>query len=247
MTRILVIGESCRDIFVYCDALRLAPDLPVPVLNVIDQSENPGMAMNVKLNIEGLGGEGDIVTNDAWEQVTKTRYVHKPSNHLFMRVDTDHHIPRIDLSSLSLGYDLIAISDYHKGFLTEDDIASICSRHPSVFIDTKKPLGAWAEGGRYIKINDYEYKRSRATLTPALEEKIICTKGGAGAVFRGKAYPVAEVIEVKDATGAGDTFFAGLLVRYAQTGDIEAAIEFANTCASEVVQQRGVNVAGKIV
>ena len=31
-TDILVIGESCRDVFIYCDANRLCPDVPVPVL-----------------------------------------------------------------------------------------------------------------------------------------------------------------------------------------------------------------------
>ena len=38
MKKILVIGDSSRDVFVYCDALRLCPDVPVPVLNVKDQT-----------------------------------------------------------------------------------------------------------------------------------------------------------------------------------------------------------------
>ena len=40
MKDILVIGESCRDIFIYCDAPRLCPDIPVPVLNITNQTEN---------------------------------------------------------------------------------------------------------------------------------------------------------------------------------------------------------------
>ena len=47
MKKILVIGDSSRDVFVYCDAVRLCPDVPVPVLNILDQQENPGMAKNV--------------------------------------------------------------------------------------------------------------------------------------------------------------------------------------------------------
>ena len=50
-SKILVIGDSCRDIFVYCDVDRLCPDLPVPILNVVDQTENGGMAKNVQRNI----------------------------------------------------------------------------------------------------------------------------------------------------------------------------------------------------
>ena len=37
MKKILIIGESCKDIFVYCNANRLAPDLPIPVLSVIEK------------------------------------------------------------------------------------------------------------------------------------------------------------------------------------------------------------------
>jgi bifunctional ADP-heptose synthase (sugar kinase/adenylyltransferase) len=33
MSSILVIGETCRDVFVYCDSNRLCPEAPVPVLN----------------------------------------------------------------------------------------------------------------------------------------------------------------------------------------------------------------------
>jgi len=53
---------------------------------------------------------------------------------------------------------------------------------------------------------------------------------------------VAERVEVKDSTGAGDSFFAALLVRYAETGDIDEAINFANACAAKVVTQKGVTL-----
>ena len=51
MPKIQVIGESCQDIFVYCDAIRLAPDLPVPVLTEKRVEKNPGMSANVYINI----------------------------------------------------------------------------------------------------------------------------------------------------------------------------------------------------
>jgi sugar/nucleoside kinase (ribokinase family) len=47
---------------------------------------------------------------------------------------------------------------------------------------------------------------------------------------------------VQDTTGAGDSFYAALLVRYAETGDIEESIVFANECARRAVAQRGVTV-----
>ena len=241
MKSILVIGESSRDVFVYCDALRLCPDVPVPVLNVIDQSENPGMAKNVQRNIKSLIENCDIITNDNWFNVTKTRYVHEKSNHTFFRVDSSHKIAKIDLSKIDYDYEIIVISDYDKGFLSTDDIELICSNHSNVFIDTKKILGSWADKARFIKINDFEYKNSEKYITNNLANKIIHTMGSDGCEYMGVNYSVDKV-EVKDVSGAGDTFMAGLVIKYFETKNIKESIKFANKCASTVVRHKGVSV-----
>ena len=64
--------------------------------------------------------------------------------------------------------------------------------------------------------------------------------GPDGCRYQDIIYPVPEV-EIKDASGAGDTFISGLAVKYTQTKDIEESIRFANECATSVVQKRGVN------
>ena len=51
-----------------------------------------------------------------------------------------------------------------------------------------------------------------------------------------------EAVEIKDVSGAGDTFMAGLAMKYVQTENIDEAIHFANTCAMRVVQKKGVAV-----
>ena len=124
MKSILVIGDSCRDIYVYCNATRLAPDVPIPVLSIVNQSENGGMAKNVQRNIQ-LYKDCDIITNSDWVNITKTRYVHNDSNHMFFRVDTVHEISRIDMSKIDYDYEIIVISDYDKGFLKKEDIEEI--------------------------------------------------------------------------------------------------------------------------
>lgn len=245
MKKILIIGESAKDIFVYCNADRLAPDLPIPVLSVIEQKENPGMAKNVERNVKSIMSSCDIVTNAGWEKVTKTRFMHHTSNHAFLRVDADHKIPRMQVKKLPLSkYEIVAISDYNKGFMTEGDIKYICEHHNTVFLDTKRVLGDFAAKAKFIKINNYEFERSKAHIGGELKDKIIVTKGGEGAVFRGKRYPVKK-FEVKDTSGAGDSFFAALIVKYAETGDIEKSIQFANACASKTVQHKGVSVIGR--
>lgn len=241
MKSILVIGESCRDVFVYCDALRLCPDVPVPILNIRDQTDNPGMAKNVHRNIQSLINNCDIITNTDWYNITKTRYVHENSNHMFFRVDSPHKISRIDLNKIDYNYEIIVISDYDKGFLLEEDIEKICKKHSNVFIDTKKVLGSWARDAKFIKINDYEYKRSEKFIDETITSKIIHTMGSDGCEYNKKKYSVDKV-EVKDVSGAGDTFLSGLVVKYYETKNIEQSINFANKCASRVVRQKGVTV-----
>ena len=241
MKRILVIGESCRDIFVYCNSNRLCPEAPVPVLNIIDQRENPGMAGNVRRNIESIYGKVDIHTNKDWYQLTKTRYVHQETNHMFFRVDTTQEIQRANVKKIDLDCEVVVISDYNKGFLTEEDIEYICSNHDNVFIDTKKILGDWVKKARFIKINDVEYENSKQFLTKELSEKIIHTMGGLGCEYRGKRYPTKKV-EVKDLSGAGDTFISAFVVKFLETDDVGESIKYANLCASKVVAQMGVGV-----
>ena len=53
-----------------------------------------------------------------------------------------------------------------------------------------------------------------------------------------KTYPVEEV-EVKDTSGAGDTFVAGLCCKMIETNNHDLSIGFANECATQVVQKRG--------
>lgn len=248
--KVLVIGDSCVDQFVYCSSKRLCPDVPVPVLNVVNQQNNDGMAMNVYKNLLSLGFSEScckIVTQSNWKSVTKTRYMHLESNHMFIRIDSNQeNIKRINISkfldNIRNSYDIIAISDYNKGFLTEYDIEAICYNNPNVFIDTKKKIGDYLLKAKFIKINTPEYKESEdfINLNSTISEKIIRTCGGDGAYYKGKCFP-SKKVEVRDVSGAGDTFFAGLVYKYAETENIEKAIRFANQCAGYVVQRKGVS------
>ena len=242
MKKILVVGDSCNDVYTYCHSTRLAPDKPVPVLEIDGVTTTPGMAMNVLMNVESLHKNVDIITNPNWQYNQKNRYVDKNSNHMFMRVDTSTIIERIDTSTINYNeYDTIIISDYNKGFLTEEDIEEICTVHSQVFLDTKKVLGSWSSGAKYIKINNYEYERSKKFIKSHIKHKVIQTMGSKGCSYCGKIYSV-EPADVIDVSGAGDTFMASLCVKYTQTGDISTSIDFANMCASKVVRKKGTSI-----
>jgi len=220
----------------------LCPEAPVPVFNSERVVDNEGMAKNVQRNLISLGSNPELYTNNNWRGVTKTRFVDARVNHMFMRLDVNDEIDRAKLDNIDFkAYDAIVISDYDKGFLTEEDIRFISLQSDCTFLDTKKQLGEWCKGIKFIKINNNELERSRKHLTEEVYEKIVITLGKEGAMHKGILYPVDEV-EIKDTSGAGDTFLAGLVYKYLESNSIELAISFANDCATSVVQKRGVSV-----
>ena len=249
MKKILVIGESCLDIYQYGTSNRLCPEAPVPVFNSNNvRNVNPGMAMNVYKNAESLAGNGEIEvsvhTNPEWQKITKTRFVDYRTNYIVTRVDENENLygfcstREVDFSE----YDAVIISDYNKGFLSEIDIEHIARRATITFLDTKKVLGDWCRDITYIKINDVEYDRTEPVLTDKMIQKMIITLGPDGCKYQDVIYPVSEV-EIKDAAGAGDTFIAALTVEYVKTRNLKKAIKFANDCATRVVQKKGVSIA----
>ena len=231
------------DIFVYCHATRLAPDLPIPVLERVREVTNPGMAMNVVRNLEAIGLGVQVFTNDSWTLNSKTRFVDQKSNHSFLRLDAGQKIEPIGRIPDLFEFDAVVVADYDKGFLSEAHIESILASNPRCFLDTKKKLGSWATSALLIKINDYEYRRSEAFIesSPEIAERVVRTLGGDGARYGGKVFPVKKV-DVLDSSGAGDAFMAALVGGVLMNQSVERAIEYANLKASEVVQSRGVTV-----
>lgn len=247
MKKVLVIGDSCQDVFCYCNCSRLAPEAPVPVLDYQYEQKSPGMAYNSYRNIKSLGIECEIETNSNWKAIKKTRYVDTKTNQMFFRFDSCGKFNRIKLNTINFSsYDAVVISDYDKGFLKEDDIDAISKIHNLTFLDTKKQIGDWAENISFIKINELEYNKSKSIFEQKIfNDKLVKTLGGEGCEHKGKVYPVPEV-EVKDVSGAGDTFLAGLVSTYIYTKEIDKSIQFANKCATEAVSQKGVVSLSKI-
>jgi len=243
-SKILIIGESCKDVFNYGYCERLCPEAPVPVFNPISSTENAGMAGNVYRNVSSLGASAVLFTNTSWETITKTRFIDGRTNHMFMRLDSnDKEYGRSNIREKNINfkpYDGVIISDYNKGWLSEEDIEYVAEKHDNVFLDTKKVLGKWCSGVRFIKINNYEYEKTKHALNKGIKEKLIITMGAGGCKYREKVFSV-EQVEIRDTSGAGDTFISALTVDYLQNNDIERAIKFASKMATRVVQKRGVS------
>ena len=248
MSKVLVIGDSCKDVYVYGSCERIAPDAPVPVFVPNYQHQNYGMAANAYQNIVSLKCPATIKTNNL--VVEKARYVDEKTNHIFIRIDSgEENLKRITALSKDLfkNYELVVISDYDKGFLAEDDVQFICENHPLVFVDTKKTIGSFLKDCSFLKINKQEYEASARFISENkwCDDKLIVTLGKDGCMHKNQIYAVEEV-EIKDSSGAGDTFLAALCVNFLKTKKIEEAIDYANKCATIVVQKKGVTTVNEL-
>jgi len=137
-------------------------------------------------------------------------------------------------------YDAIVISEYCKGFLLEEDIEFIAYNNNNVFLDTKKILSDWCSNCDFIKINHTEYERTKHTIdTLNIKDNLIITRSEEGCEYKNIIYPV-EKVNIKDLSGAGDTFISGLVCEYIRSNDIVSAIKYAQECATKVVQKKGV-------
>lgn len=247
---ILVIGDICIDEYRYGLCRRICPEAPVPVFEPIQIHKSYGMSYNVYANIESLGGNvirKHIVHN---EIPTKIRFVDQVSNQLLLRVDENDKVDRTkDLDKIDFTeYSAVVISDYNKGYLLEEDIRHIGDKHPLTFLDTKKKIDLWASNIKFIKINEKEYNENVNGLE-YYQGNLIVTLGDKGAKVRtwnhldGFEWEHMELHQhhpVRDLSGAGDTFLAGLVVHYINHHSTLNAIKFANAAASYAVSQKGV-------
>ena len=231
--KILLIGDSCTDEYVYGTCERLNPEAPVPILKFKRKETTKGMAWNVRENLMSFGMEVFILTNN--EPITKTRYIDEKSNQHILRVDDESPLEPMDYELPEDEYDALVISDYDKGFLTQKKIFELTSWFDGpVFIDSKKTT---LPGDAYIKINEEEFKK----ITHYNPETLIVTKGGKGAEYNGKLYE-GEKVKVYDVVGAGDTFLSALVYFYLLCGTIEKAIPYAKKASAIAVQNFGTYV-----
>jgi len=243
MFKILVIGEKCIDRFMYCDVSRFSPEAPVPVLNPIEIVENDGMAGNVVRNILAMKSDSLVSHWCQDEIITKTRFVEKKSNHMFLRLDDgETNISKVELIDeriQELGhFNIVIVSDYDKGFMTNDDLLTIGKNSKISILDSKRKLNREIVSSfTFVKLNEKESLQNSDLLEC---KNILVTLGSKGTKFNDEVYSSPNPQETIDVSGAGDTFTSAFILKYLETGDIKTSIIYANEMSSIVVSKRGV-------
>ena len=234
--KVLLIGDSCTDEYVYGSCERLNPEAPVPILKFNRKETKKGMAWNVRENIESFGIEVYMITNQ--ETITKTRYIDEKYNQQILRVDNEPDLKPMEYDLPDGHFDALVISDYDKGFLSNEKVFELVEWFDGpVFIDSKKTK--LPKESCFVKINDLEFSKLD---NPA--DNLIITRGSKGAEYQGKLYP-GEKVDIFDAVGAGDTFLSALVYFYLKYGKIEEAIPYANKAAAIAVSNFGTYILTK--
>lgn len=214
--------------------------------------------------------ENDLVIKDNSRITTvKTRVM--AGNHQLLRIDReitkniDTGIEDVLISKISKKIDttdIIMLSDYNKGLLTENfthRLITICnSKNKKVIVDPKglhyeKYKGAWlikpnkrelaeATANEKIETPDSLIKAGRKLITKTKSQYLVVTLSEEGLALISKKtdqhFPV-KAREVFDVTGAGDTVFACLGYFVAVGLDLTTACELANYAAAIAVSKVG--------
>ena len=230
--KVLLLGDSCEDEYIYGRCTRLSPEAPVPILDYAKIQTKPGMAANVCLNLQAFDMNITFLTNP--EKIVKTRFIDEKSNQHILRVDNEERVKPLLVPVSTSSFDAIVISDYNKGYLTTEKIFDIVeSASCPVFIDSKKSILP-NKSNCFIKINDVEYEKLRDYNI----DNLIVTKGSEGCIYKQTLYP-AEKVNVYDVVGAGDTFLSALVYGYITTNNIDESLMLGNRAAAIAVQQPG--------
>ena len=159
-----------------------------------------------------------------------------------MRLDETPQVGRIANAELKMGLmhmnpDAVVISDYDKGYISDDDLWHICHNiNRPIFVDTKKRK-LFQKDNVFWKINKKEYDLLDKSHIPN-ETHLIVTLGSGGATWAGMKF-LPQVVKVFDVCGAGDTFMAALVYEFLKTQNMQKSIDLANRAAAISVTHPG--------
>ncbi|MBU1854344.1 MAG: D-glycero-beta-D-manno-heptose-7-phosphate kinase, partial [Nanoarchaeota archaeon] len=289
--RILVIGDIMLDKYIYGEVSRISPEAPVQIVKAKKEIFSLGGAGNVANNIKSLDGnvtiisaigddnEGNIIkkllkskkikfqliTTDKLTTV-KTRIIGQKQQ--LLRVDYENTEQEESEKILKIikkeikKFDVIIISDYAKGLITEKLVENIVSiaRVP-VIADPKHHEVSYYKNVNIITPNEKEaYDLANMNNSCSLKDvlikletetnsKVLMTRGEKGMSFL-KENEVVDIPtiakEVYDVTGAGDTVISVLSLSIASGASLEEAAIISNHAAGMVVTKFGTStITGK--
>lgn len=277
--KIAVIGDVILDEYVEGKVNRISPEAPIPILAPHKEYQRLGGAANVAHNIVSLGASctlfGQIgkdtfaskvrstceklgITANLFDfkehTIVKRRYI--ALGQQLLRVDWEKKTPLPEeyvaqIAEKLSGFDIIIVSDYAKGFITEKLMAELKKSNTKIFVDPRPANKEYykdvfvicpnrKEAGEMSHKDDIE--SMGLTLSKEYNANIIITRSEEGvSLFENNEhkYLPALALEVADVSGAGDTFVAACALATATNKSLKEAIHIANVASSIAVQKHG--------
>jgi rfaE bifunctional protein kinase chain/domain len=165
--RVVVLGDLMLDTYVWGDVSRISPEAPVPVLEVVQRTYQPGGAANAAAGIAALGGVvevGGVVGSDAAGETlrgtlasngvagdgvvfdgerpttTKTRFI--ATNQQVVRVDEEGREPlREEKAAEVLDWARRRLADAHAALLSDYGKGTVTPRVATAFVAAAREAG----------------------------------------------------------------------------------------------------------
>ncbi len=203
--------------------------------------------------------------------IKKTRIVSQ--NQQLMRVDFETLVSLNTIQEQKVFFlikknllkiDVLILSDYNKGFLSEalcQKIISLCKDQNIIVVSDPKPMNGlffkdadfitpnWKEAQELINKNNLSPSAKNVTeiaklITKKFKTSVVITLGEGGLFFLSKEkkesfFLPTEAKEVFDVSGAGDTIVAIFSLGLACSLSIKDSLKLANKAAGAVVAKRG--------
>ena len=211
-----------------------------------------------------------LIKDKNYKDIKKLRFLSNQKH--ILRVDyenkynlNDSHIKKIlnHLNKVVKKMSCIVISDYNKGFLTENLITKIFkiakNNNIKIIVDTKKKdLRIFQncdiikvnkiEAEKSFSVNNFETKKNQQKIKNFLKEysikNLIITLGRDGFCIFNKEkyfkYKNYNSIDVSEVSGAGDTFLAYFASAFSKNIDVYNSAKIANKAASISVSKYGI-------
>lgn len=240
------------------------------IISVTGDDEN---ALLVKEHIEAVGANFNGIIKDKNRCTTlKSRVL--VANHQLIRLDREITRPideqtadglLIILKQQIAAYQIVLISDYHKGLLSKyflQEVFNICrAAGVKTLVDPKGDDYSRYKGANLIKPNKKEAiiasgvqitdRRSihdaciKIKEITACDDVVVTMSEEGMAMYTGEQLDVipTKALGVIDVTGAGDTVLAALGFALASGNSLHNACDFANHAAAVVVSKVGSAVA----
>lgn len=250
----LVVGDAIIDQYHFGRIDRISPEAPVPVF-VEDRAKveaRRGGADNVAHQLEVLG----CTVSKAYALRRSVKHRYMVGHYQVFRVDEDSS-ERCDTNEFKAGKrpDVIVLSDYAKGFLTDDLCRQVIGLaredHIPIVVDPKGSDWSKYRGCTVLCPNEAEYDRWNKEDEPD-SLLLKCGAKGMKLIDYARGHSIDDCIDIPatarhvyDVTGAGDVVVALVAAALGVGCDLQRAAHIATHAAGYVVGEVGTAVCPK--